>query len=75
MPPLQLGDGWDGDAGVGEIVTNTYACFPDGSGGGVEMVLSARASVPNDSSLMGAQKQLQQAVAAITNAVIRGEIP
>ena len=71
---VQLGAGWSTSRRVGEILTNSYACFPDGSSGGVEMVLSARASVPNDSSLVAAQHQLQVAVAAITNAVLAGVI-
>jgi hypothetical protein len=53
----------------------SYACLPSGaSGGGVEFVLSARASVPQDTTLVGAQSQLHTAVAAIVSAIATGQI-
>ncbi len=76
-----MGAGYSSSRSVGEILTNSYACFPvlsNGSpvadGGAVEFVISARASVSGDGTLEKAQAQLHPAVAAITQAIVSGKL-
>ena len=77
----KLGAGYSSSRNVGEITNNAYACFPvlgaDGQplpGQGVEFVLTARASVPKDTTLEGAQYEIQHAIAAIVQAIVNGTL-
>jgi len=77
----KLGAGYSSSRSVGEIVSNNYACFPalDAHGHarvdqGVEFILSARASVPGDTSLAQAEARIQQAIAAAVNLVVTGAV-
>jgi len=53
------GNGYSTSRLVGEIVTNAYLCLPMKDGGGIEVTLSAKGSVPNDTSLIQVQAQVE----------------
>ncbi len=66
----KLGAGYSNDRNAGEIVTNAYVCLPNAADGGtrpLEFTLSARVSVPQDSTLALADIKLQAAVATIVS--------
>lgn len=65
----KLGAGYSATRQRGEILGNNYACLP-GPDGGVEFIVSARSSVPGDTSLASAEERMQRAVAALTSHLI-----
>lgn len=77
----KLGAGYSNSRSRGEIVTTAYACFPsldqDGipiEGEGFEMTISARGSVPNDSSLLSAETIVADAVQKTLHALLLGKL-
>jgi hypothetical protein len=77
----KYGAGYSTSRLVGELLVNSYACFPvvrDGvpqvDAGGVEFIVSARVSVPGDSHLAVASKQIVAGVGALTAAVYSGAL-
>lgn len=70
----KLGDGWSLSRAVGEVLTNAYACLPLRGGGGVEFLVSARASVANDTDTSQADLKLQRAVSSVVEAIVDGRI-
>tara|TARA_R110002050_G_scaffold105184_1_gene214745 strand:- start:924 stop:1148 length:225 start_codon:yes stop_codon:yes gene_type:complete len=70
--------GYSSSRDRGEVLTNTYGCFPISAGGihteGAEFILSARASVPYDYTLDSAEALLQQVVADVVKGVVDGTI-
>eukprot|EP01124_Arcella_intermedia_P027550 TRINITY_DN5419_c0_g3_i2.p1 TRINITY_DN5419_c0_g3~~TRINITY_DN5419_c0_g3_i2.p1 ORF type:complete len:230 (-),score=55.85 TRINITY_DN5419_c0_g3_i2:29-718(-) len=77
----KLGAGYSNSRSVGEIVVNSYSCFPvlSSSGDpvmnqGVEFVLTARSSVPNDSTLEKAEALLQPNIAQIVKQIFNANL-
>ena len=69
----KLGAGYSSSRSRGEIVTAGYTCIPRyGDEGGVEFSIAARASVPDDTLLVGAQARLHAAVSSAVAAVASG---
>ena len=64
----KLGAGYSESRQVGEIVHNAYGCFP---GASVEILYSARASVPGDIQLARADTALHAGVVAGLKAILR----
>ena len=82
----KLGAGYSSSRGVGEIITTAYACVPSSSSSSssssnseedvrwVEFSLSVRGSVPLDLSLLGVQKQVEDATTAVVHAIDEGRL-
>jgi hypothetical protein len=64
----KLGAGYSTSRHVGEIVHNSYGCFPSV---GVEMIYSARSSVPGDTQLYAAERALNAGITAGVKALVQ----
>lgn len=71
----KLGSGYSSSRHVEEIINNAYGCFPFlGGGQGLEITLSVRGSVENDTSLFEAERVVLEAVQAVVAAILDGKI-
>ena len=76
-----VGAGYSSSRRVGEVLTNSYGCFPHVRNGeavldaaGVEMFVSTRAFVPLDYDVSAAEKVLHRGVACVVEIVYERKI-
>lgn len=77
----KLGAGWSSSRLRGEILSATYAAWPvlDSTGApvidaGVEFVVVARGSVPQDTTLVQAQADVHAAIGKVVSAIYNKEL-
>ena len=77
----KMGCGWSSSRSVGEMLSATYAAWPvlDAAGApivdaGVEFIVVARASVPQDTTLVQAQAGVHLAINKVVAAIYNNEL-